>query len=281
MTLAIHKIGYARPLARIKAQSQLDALAEHGIPRSRVYVEGDGPETLEALIGALRKNDVVYVVRLHFLAAPKAKRMDRPRLSLWSAVRGIEAAKASIFEIETGRSTLNQGERDAMIEEAIEQITHSGRSPRKRDLPGRPPKVFSDDVIDAARRVWENRKIVTWGEVAEKLPKGFALHRAYKMFGARGSAKEVEQSTPQHVYFVRAGRSKRVKIGTTANIHGRLRGIKHPLIGGLRLLGYVDGGYAKENEMHRRFAEYRIKGEWFRLEGELEKFIGTLKTTKK
>jgi hypothetical protein len=267
-------------MSRITAASQTALLREYGIPHDKIYTEGQQGETLEALIRSLRKCEAVAVTRAHILAPPKARTADRPRRALWDAVHAIEAKGAVIVEVESGRTTANMVERDAMIADAIEQITHSGRTPRKRDVPGRPPTIFTPETIEAARIVWENRKIATWGEVKEKLPKGFSTWRAYKMFGPRIGKPEKLKAKKMWVYFARAGRTSRVKIGTTSNIAGRMNGLAHPLIGKLRILGLVPGGYEVESRMHQRFEAYHVKGEWFTLAGELADFVAGLQKSK-
>lgn len=70
------------------------------------------------------------------------------------------------------------------------------------------------------------------------------------------------------VYFLRNG--ERVKIGYTVNLYDRVTSLS------LRrsdILLLLDGGRALESAMHRRFHDYRIRGEWFELAGELRSFI--------
>jgi len=281
MAKVTHKLrGYVRPLPRITEASQRAILLDHGVPGDKIYTEGHQDETLDALIRSLRAGEAVAVTRAHILAAPKERHDDRPRRALWAAVHAIEAKGAFIVEVESGRSTANARERDELIADAIEQITHSGRSPRKRDTPGRPPMMFSPEDIEIARRVWADRKVATWGEVREQLPKGFSTWRAYKMFGPRVDKAKAPKKEPKWVYFARAGRGNRVKIGTTSSVTSRMRALSHPLVGKLRVIGVVPGGYEVEARMHQRFAEYRIKGEWFRLEDELAEFVAGLRKSK-
>ncbi len=282
MTKVVHRLrGYVRPLPRVSEASQRALLHERGVAADKIYTEGHQEETLDALIRSLRAGEVVAVTRVHILAAPKERHDDRPRRALWTAVHAIEAKGAAILEVESRRSTASSArERDEMIADAIEQITHSGRSPRKRDTPGRPPMMFSPEDIEAARRVWADRKIATWGEVREQLPKGFSTWRAYKMFGPRVDKAKTPKKEPKWVYFARAGRGNRVKIGTTSSVTSRMKALSHPLVGKLRVIGVVPGGYEVEARMHQRFAEYRIKGEWFRLEDELAEFVAGLRKSK-
>lgn len=178
--------GYVRPLGRMTASGQLARLAERGLTRDRVYVEGDGPETLDGLIRALRKGESVLVVKLHVLAPPKLRTADRPRRALWGAIKRIEAKGAHIIEVETNRSTATKSERDDMIADAIEALTHAGRSPRSRDGAGRPPKTFTPEVIEQARVAWFDIRHRTNAAAIRAGPSGWAMTRYYKTFGPSG-----------------------------------------------------------------------------------------------
>lgn len=45
----------------------------------------------------------------------------------------------------------------------------------------------------------------------------------------------------------------------------------------LKVLITVAGGHRLERSLHARFARYRVKGEWFRHEGELAEYIQSLR----
>ena len=44
----------------------------------------------------------------------------------------------------------------------------------------------------------------------------------------------------------------------------------------MELLATMDGGSKEEKAMHRKFAAYRVKGEWFRYSAEIAAFIKTI-----
>jgi hypothetical protein len=177
--------GYVRPLPRLTEARQRAALSVCRI----VYVESK-TETLADLIGSLRKGDVVAVVWLHVLAAPRTTYKDKPRDALWTAIEQIEAKGASIFEVETSRSTSIKSERDGMIRDAIEHLTSAGRAAagRKngRKSTGRPAKVFPPDVIERARVAWFDLRHRTNEDAVAAGPKGWSMSRYYKQFGRSG-----------------------------------------------------------------------------------------------
>ena len=182
-------------MPRLPASAQRARLIEYGIPADKIYTEGENGENLDALVRSLRRGEVVAVVRAHMLAAPKTKTSDTPRRMLWAAVHAIEIKAATILEIETGRHTAVARERDAVIADAIEQITHSGRTPRKRDVPGRPPILFTDEQIETARRIWYDLRHKTNKEalaaIKKKVPR-WTENRCYDKsngFGPSGRGK--------------------------------------------------------------------------------------------
>ncbi len=69
-----------------------------------------------------------------------------------------------------------------MIEDALEQLTHSGRSPRKGGN-GRPPMEFSDAEIEFALRTWFDLRIKTNVAAIERIQKRipkWSASRCYK-----------------------------------------------------------------------------------------------------
>ena len=77
------------------------------------------------------------------------------------------------------------------------------------------------------------------------------------------------------VYFVEAGDSGKVKIGTSMHIRKRI----HELQGGshepLRLLLSIEGGHSIESEIHKLYKAERIGREWFSKSGALAQFLDT------
>lgn len=171
-------------MPRLSASGQTAALIAHGVDPAKIYTEGT--EGLDALTRALRKGETVAVTRLHILAPPKLRTNDRPRRDLWAAIQAIEAKGCCIFEVDSGRSTAAKSERDDMIADAIEALTHAGRSPRKRDGAGRPPMQFTPEQIEQARVAWFSRQHQTNALAIVASPKGWTMWRSHKTFGPSG-----------------------------------------------------------------------------------------------
>lgn len=68
-----------------------------------------------------------------------------------------------------------------------------------------------------------------------------------------------------------AGFGPYVKIGISTNVYGRMAAIQTPEE--LKVYAILNGWVRQERQLHRRFAEYRLRGEWFKHEGALAKWI--------
>jgi hypothetical protein len=66
------------------------------------------------------------------------------------------------------------------------------------------------------------------------------------------------------VYFIQSGDDGPVKIGLSKNPWSRLCKIQTDHDRPARLIRLFEGGHAQERELHRRFAEHRMNGEWFK-----------------
>jgi hypothetical protein len=75
------------------------------------------------------------------------------------------------------------------------------------------------------------------------------------------------------VYFVAAAASGLIKIGFTVDLPGRLMELQTGSHVELDTLLTIPGAPALERQMHGRFAAQRARGEWFRREGDLKKFL--------
>lgn len=69
--------------------------------------------------------------------------------------------------------------------------------------------------------------------------------------------------TSDHVYLVGCARLTPVKIGLAVDPVRRLACLQTGSPVALKLLWHTQGGPALEGALHKRFAKYRIHGEWF------------------
>jgi hypothetical protein len=67
-----------------------------------------------------------------------------------------------------------------------------------------------------------------------------------------------------------------VKIGVSTDPKKRVGKVSadcpHPVV----LKGYVEGGYELEAELHAKFCDFRVKGEWFSFDGPVADWVSSL-----
>lgn len=73
------------------------------------------------------------------------------------------------------------------------------------------------------------------------------------------------------VYFIRAG--QHVKIGYSAQPLDRLQALQTSHPDKLEILCTMPGSRETERDMHKRFAKFHVRGEWFKLSSEITAFI--------
>ncbi|OMB79275.1 hypothetical protein A5743_14320 [Mycolicibacterium conceptionense] len=85
----------------------------------------------------------------------------------------------------------------------------------------------------------------------------------------------VTPSSRRRVYFITDG-SGHVKIGSARDVRVRLEELQIGNPAELTVLADQPGGLPRERELHRRFAEHRVRGEWFRLLPEIVEYIASI-----
>lgn len=81
----------------------------------------------------------------------------------------------------------------------------------------------------------------------------------------------VDDYTDGYVYFFKAGNS--VKIGFSTNLKERAKSIQTGCPDAGFIAKYERGTPLRERYFHKKFAEYRLTGEWFGLRGRLAKYL--------
>lgn len=71
------------------------------------------------------------------------------------------------------------------------------------------------------------------------------------------------QRKPGWIYFIQHGSDGPIKIGCAVNICVRMDALQQGNPIQLFLIGYCEGSLLTEQILHRKFARYRVKGEWF------------------
>lgn len=72
-------------------------------------------------------------------------------------------------------------------------------------------------------------------------------------------------------YFIQAGTDGPVKIGVAQDVEKRIKELQTGCPDDLRLIGRIQGNC--ESELHKRFSQFRLRGEWFNPDIRLLAFI--------
>jgi hypothetical protein len=104
----------------------------------------------------------------------------------------------------------------------------------------------------------------TWNESIQR------RHREFERTKAHDA--RVQRQREGFVYFVQADDGP-IKIGYSRNVRARLAALQVNTHLSLRLLGSMPGGEILEAQLHARFSEDRIRGEWFAASTDLLGFI--------
>jgi T5orf172 domain len=77
------------------------------------------------------------------------------------------------------------------------------------------------------------------------------------------------------VYFAQAANDPDgpIKIGFSSDVQVRARNLSAGSVGGVVILATVPGGMEVESYLHEKFADLRIRGEWFANGAELREFV--------
>lgn len=105
-------------------------------------------------------------------------------------------------------------------------------------------------------------------KVVENRAKRAAVARSRRL-------KVAGSSMPGTIYFI-GGNVGPIKIGFTTNIETRLRRLQMNSPRRLRVLAARNGSRRDELELHRRYGEQRLHGEWFKRSPELVAVIESL-----
>jgi hypothetical protein len=78
------------------------------------------------------------------------------------------------------------------------------------------------------------------------------------------------------IYFIQAGNNGPIKIGFSRNPQNRLIALSEYSPFPLRMVAQIEGTFGDEGKLHKRFSQYKIKGEWFHPSGELLEYVKTI-----
>ena len=259
------------------------------------------PDMREFWLRTLRPGDLATVLWLCLLADDIGN-ADVKRRDLQEVIDDIESRGAIIWELGSGLKSSDKRQRDKMISTAWVGLA-KGRMPGHGDKRGRPPSWQDAAEREIIWQEWHSKAHKTNAIAAfaasERLGKKITAAVMYRIVREMrktrkvsaawlgGSGRAAGRRDPiwdehvEQVYFMRYGTSNRVKIGYTKRMNQRRCGLEGGTPEDLHLLATVTGGREQEYRLHKRFAAYRIKGEWYKLEGKLAEYVAALPKPKK
>lgn len=274
--------GWIRASTRKSENAQREALAAVGC--TTLYVHGD--DTPDDLVRDLRQGDKACMTTL--------ARISSTRKDIEPFRKAVHAKGAVIWELETNRRSDNADDMSAMWADAVSELTGEARGL----TPAQAKRNGSKGGKIKGKRAAERRTSITeaksvWydpgaGTVRERLARpemrGWTLASAYRHLKTtvqivRGGAPRLDKNGEprvRYVYFIQRGRTKNVKIGSAYDVKSRFQSLRTSSPDHLRLIAYVEGDKHTEAELHERFKKQWVRREWFKLEGDLAKFIAKL-----
>ncbi len=105
-----------------------------------------------------------------------------------------------------------------------------------------------------------------------------ASNRLYRQVWKKMAETSRTVDGDQQIYVVMSKASGLVKVGITGNLRARLMQLSRQTGGAIEPLFCFAGNKAVEGSLHHLFAEWRMRGEWFRREGLVDRFIADMRT---
>ena len=278
---------YVNPHPHFAAAGQMERLSD-----GETYVEDKSGKIIDAVIASVRRDrrSIVQVDEL-FLLAPVIGTPNKRRRALAERIEAIKAAGGVVRERSSGLQCGQAGFSRAIVR-ATEMISNSGRGQAGRTKSGRPSRELTKEQKEAVERIWTSRRYQTRTEaIAAIHALGIRVSKTY-LYGTFGipekpalDPSEVAKIGKQrmtrrrtYVYFIRNGNT--VKIGHSHSPHKRMASMRTANHAKLEMLAITDGGAMRERVLHKRFAKFRLSGEWFTLAPDITKYISGLKRRK-
>lgn len=282
------RTGYINDQPRWTAKRQEEILRAAGV--ERFYREGVAGQTLEVAVRALRGDELLE-------CAAGMRSLGSSRKEIMEALALIKKKGRVIVDPETKERSDRDGAE--MLDRALAKIRYEltmpseqfakeigskgGKARAKKFKAGRMPE-------NTARSKWLDRSIRTNREALLQMP-GWSMETAYRFFGKSGRPPGritratrdgylPPKSRPKvgSIYFIRANGTGPVKIGFSTDYQARIASMMTSHARQLRLVAVIRGSHTDEQALHKRFAKYRVRGEWFRVAGELAKYLESLPT---
>jgi hypothetical protein len=173
------------------------------LQRERLKADGcrvilDMKDTTRAdLFRIVRSGTTVKLFRAYYLADPRnRKKKGGMKADALATLRRLcckppNGIGAVVKDVETGLSTADPAQKAAIVALIKDQATRDGKGLKSaangaNSKRGRVPRAFTADEMRDAKAVWRNLKdYPTWDDAQKALPKGFTVHRAFRLWKGR------------------------------------------------------------------------------------------------
>lgn len=273
--------------AYVNAQPALSEAAQLALVAAynpeETYSETRG-ETRDYWLRSLRGDAIALLPEL-FVLAKATGRKDSRLSDLLMAKDEIHDAGIAIVEASSGLRSDDRAQWRKMLARATDMLGGAVKAGKV----GKKPLGYTDDQLRTLRAIMDSRHYNNWHERRDAMmmagvkPPGRSwcytvLPTLTNRLLQVEKPVKLPKRRPSRVYFLRDG--DKVKIGHSMDVAARMRALKTHT--DLKLLLTLPGGPAREAELHRQFAKYKIKGtkEWFALVPAITKYIAVCKRHK-
>lgn len=148
-------------------------------------------------------------------------------------------------------------------QEKLRQFTHD-------------PRFYSIFENEVKKWAWSS-KGPRWIDYNKRKEEEKAKIEQQKKEEEEKKLEEYKKKYPGFIYFIQGENGGPIKIGFTENISKRLKGLQTGHCDNLVVLATFPGKMQNEKDLHSKYGEIRLRGEWFKPTEELIKYIKTLK----
>lgn len=253
---------------------------------AETYTEDRRGDKRENWIASLRDYSTAVVPELFIIAKPTGWQ-DRRYADLLSIKDEIHGRGSFILEASSGFRSNDRAQWLKMRDRAYAMLNGAVRKRKS----GRPKRSFTDRELEVMQAIMQSRHYTNWDQrraameargikppsrawCIDKLSRLTAnLERLVEVVPADTKFKRApsKKALQGYIYFVLDGEF--VKIGHSTKVMERVRGLATANPRDLALLGSIPGSLQEERALHKRFAQYHEKLEWFRYCEEIDKFI--------
>ena len=282
MSIDTHIRAYLNPQPALSEGAQKGLIA--AFSPGAIYTESRN-EPREAFITSLRAGNAALVPEL-FVLAKATGRKDVRFSDLLMAKDEIHEIGAFLLEASSGHRSDDRAQWPKMRQRAKEMLGGAVKAGKV----GKQPHGYTPEELVAMRSIKDSRHFKNWNEredaiilrgikapgrtwFYDRLP-SLTDHLARAIEPAKLPRKRAHL-----VYFIQSVET--VKIGISVSPKDRLKEMSVSNHADLRLLATIPGGRKRERELHRRFAQYHIRGEWFEYALPIKKFIAGIKSARK